>query len=130
MAKKAPDEVNTSAQEFFISCLSPATGPSVHVGPAPAFCVEGCSHCLVADTRFALAGITTQEEKVMLVLTRRVGEAIIIEGGIRVTVVSVQGEKVRVGIDAPPDVQVDRQEVHERRRVGEPFEVAVCMAGS
>lgn len=51
----------------------------------------------------------------MLVLMRRVGESIVIDGGIRVTVVSVQGEKVRVGIEAPPDVRVDRQEIHERR---------------
>ncbi len=51
----------------------------------------------------------------MLVLTRRVGETIVIEGNIRVTVVSVQGPKVRIGIDAPLDVQVDRAEVHERR---------------
>jgi carbon storage regulator len=51
----------------------------------------------------------------MLVLMRRVGESIVIDGGIRVTVVSVQGEKVRIGIEAPPDIRVDRQEVHERR---------------
>jgi carbon storage regulator len=51
----------------------------------------------------------------MLVLMRRVGESIVIDGGIRVTVVSVQGERVRIGIEAPPDVRVDRQEVHERR---------------
>jgi len=86
---------------------------------------------LVADTRFALAGITTQEEKVMLVLTRHAGETIVIEGDIRVTVVSVHGDRVRIGIDAPPEVQVDRQEVHERRRfAGEPSEMAVCMAGA
>ena len=51
----------------------------------------------------------------MLVLLRRVGETIVIDSNIRVTVVSVQGEKVRLGIDAPPSVRVDRQEVHERR---------------
>jgi len=51
----------------------------------------------------------------MLVLMRRLGESIVIDGGIRVTVVSVQGERVRIGIEAPPDVRVDRQEVHERR---------------
>jgi carbon storage regulator len=55
------------------------------------------------------------EEKIMLVLTRRVGESIIIDTDIRVTVVSVTGEKVRIGIDAPPEIRVDRQEVHERR---------------
>ncbi len=51
----------------------------------------------------------------MLVLSRRIGEEIVIDGNIRVTIVNVQGNKVRIGITAPPDVAVDRQEVHERR---------------
>ena len=51
----------------------------------------------------------------MLVLTRRVGEEIVIDGNIRVTVVAVKGDKVRLGIIAPPSVAVDRKEVHERR---------------
>jgi len=51
----------------------------------------------------------------MLVLTRRVGEEIVINGNIRVTVVAVKGERVRVGVDAPPEVSVDREEVHNRR---------------
>ncbi len=51
----------------------------------------------------------------MLVLTRSVGETIVIDGNIRVTVMGVQGDRVRVGIDAPENVRVDRQEVHQRR---------------
>jgi carbon storage regulator len=51
----------------------------------------------------------------MLVLTRRVGEVIVIDNDIRVTVVAVRGERVRLGITAPDLVQVDREEVHERR---------------
>jgi carbon storage regulator len=51
----------------------------------------------------------------MLVLTRNVGEKIVIDGHIHVTVVAVKGNKVRIGIDAPEYVRVDRQEVHERR---------------
>jgi carbon storage regulator len=51
----------------------------------------------------------------MLVLSRRVGEAIVIEGGIRVTVVATKGGQVRLGIAAPPSVRVDREEVHGRR---------------
>jgi carbon storage regulator len=51
----------------------------------------------------------------MLVLSRRINEEIIIAGGIRVTVVSVKGDRVRIGIDAPPEVTVDRAEVHARR---------------
>ena len=52
----------------------------------------------------------------MLVLTRRVGEEVVIGGDIHVTIVAVQGGKVRLGITAPEGVPIDRQEVHERRR--------------
>jgi len=51
----------------------------------------------------------------MLVLTRNVGEKIIIDGNIQVTVIAVKGNKVRIGIEAPEHVRVDRQEIHERR---------------
>jgi carbon storage regulator len=51
----------------------------------------------------------------MLVLTRRVGEEIVIDGNIRVIVTAVKGDKVRLGISAPRSVPVDRKEVHERR---------------
>lgn len=52
----------------------------------------------------------------MLVLTRRVGEQIVIDGNIRLTVVSIKGDRIRLGIEAPPSVVVDRQEVHDRRQ--------------
>jgi carbon storage regulator len=51
----------------------------------------------------------------MLVLTRRVGEEIVIDGDIRITVTGVQGERVRIGVTAPASVRVDRREVHSRR---------------
>jgi carbon storage regulator len=51
----------------------------------------------------------------MLVLSRRLGEEIVIDGDIRLTVVAVHGDRVRLGITAPPEVKVDRAEVHERR---------------
>jgi carbon storage regulator len=51
----------------------------------------------------------------MLVLTRRVGEEIVIDGNIRVMVVAVNGDKIRLGIVAPSSVTVDRKEVHDRR---------------
>jgi carbon storage regulator len=54
----------------------------------------------------------------MLVLTRRPGEEIIIDNNIRLTVVSLKGDRVRIGIEAPPSVVVDRQEIHERRKQG------------
>jgi len=51
----------------------------------------------------------------MLVLSRRIGEEIIINDNIRVTIVAVKGDRVRLGVVAPRDVTVDRSEVHERR---------------
>ena len=51
----------------------------------------------------------------MLVLMRRVGEEIVIDGNIRVMVVAVKGDRIRLGISAPPSITVDRKEVHERR---------------
>lgn len=55
----------------------------------------------------------------MLILTRRVGEVLVIGDSIKVTVLSVQGNQVRIGIDAPKDVAVHREEVAERIRRGE-----------
>jgi carbon storage regulator len=52
----------------------------------------------------------------MLVLSRRPGEKICIGGNIWVTVVAVKGSCVRVGIEAPTDVIVDRSEIHTRRQ--------------
>jgi carbon storage regulator len=52
----------------------------------------------------------------MLVLSRKLGEQIVIDGNIRVTVVSIKGNQVRLGIEAPPSVMVDRSEVRERRQ--------------
>jgi carbon storage regulator len=51
----------------------------------------------------------------MLVLTRKVGEQLVIDDNIIVTIVSIDGNKVRLGIQAPRSVQVDRAEVHQRR---------------
>jgi carbon storage regulator len=61
----------------------------------------------------------------MLVLSRRVGEAIVIANTIRVVVLSVHGHQVRLGVTAPPDVRVDRQEVSERRAAGLEPDLAV-----
>ncbi len=54
----------------------------------------------------------------MLVLTRRPGEEIVINGNIRVTLVSVHGDRVRIGIVAPRSVVVDRAEISQRRKCG------------
>jgi carbon storage regulator len=62
----------------------------------------------------------------MLVLTRRIGEEIVIDGNIRVTVVAVHGNKVRLGVTAPDSVRVDRQEVSSRRSV-DGFTASDCL---
>lgn len=54
----------------------------------------------------------------MLILTRRVGETIIIGDNIKVTVLGVKGMHVRIGVDAPKDVAVDREELRERKEAG------------
>jgi carbon storage regulator len=53
----------------------------------------------------------------MLVLSRKVGEEIVIGDDIRLMIVSIQGDRVRLGISAPREVAVDRLEVHENRMI-------------
>ncbi len=48
----------------------------------------------------------------MLVLTRKVNEAIVIAGKVRVVVAEVRRDKVRLGVEAPRNVTVDREEIH------------------
>jgi carbon storage regulator CsrA len=55
-----------------------------------------------------------QEGQIMLVLTRRLGEEIVIADNIRVTILALSGQKVRLGIEAPASIQVVRQELRER----------------
>lgn len=50
----------------------------------------------------------------VLILTRKLGESLIIGKDIRVVVLEVRGKQVRIGIDAPEDVVVLREEVHQR----------------
>ena len=50
----------------------------------------------------------------MLMLTRRVGEKVIIDADIEVVVYRIQGQQVRLGIQAPPDVPVYREEIYRK----------------
>ena len=50
----------------------------------------------------------------MLVLTRKPGEALMLSDKVKVTVLEVKGKQVRLGIDAPPEVPVHREEIYER----------------
>lgn len=73
-----------------------------------------------------LGGVLAREafqvtkEKYMLILTRKVGESIVIDDDIKVTILGVKGMQVRIGIDAPKDVQVHREEIYKRIQAGSP----------
>jgi carbon storage regulator len=59
----------------------------------------------------------------MLILTRRVGESVVIGDDVSVTILGVKGNQVRIGVTAPMDVSVHRQEIYERikkEQSGEP----------
>jgi carbon storage regulator len=57
------------------------------------------------------------KELVMLVLSRRLNQAIVIAGHVRVTVLAISPSRVEIGVEAPPQVVVDREEIHQRRRL-------------
>ena len=50
----------------------------------------------------------------MLILTRRVGEKLVIGEKVTVTILSVKGKQIRIGIDAPHDISVHREEIFQR----------------
>ena len=51
----------------------------------------------------------------MLVLTRRKGEAVVIDDRVRVSVISLSRNRVRLAIEAPKDIVVDREEIHNAK---------------
>ena len=55
----------------------------------------------------------------MLILTRRAGETLVIGEDVRVKVLEVKGQLVRIGVTAPREVSVHREEIYERIRQGE-----------
>ncbi len=58
-------------------------------------------------------------EVCMLILTRKVGENLLIGDNISITVLSVRGNQVKIGVDAPKDVSVHREEIYHRIKEAE-----------
>jgi carbon storage regulator len=54
------------------------------------------------------------KERILLILTRRVNESLIVGEQVTVTVLAVKGNQVRIGINAPKDVAVHREEIYDR----------------
>ena len=48
----------------------------------------------------------------MLVLTRKIGETIVIDDNVKITVVQIKGKQVRIGIDAPKETKIHREEIY------------------
>lgn len=57
----------------------------------------------------------------MLVLSRKVGEAIVINDNIRITVVDIGQGRVKIGVHAPGNVSVDRQEIYDKKQLEKQF---------
>ena len=55
----------------------------------------------------------------MLILTRRVGESLMVGDDITITVLGVKGNQVRIGVNAPKDVAVHREEIYNRIQEGD-----------
>ena len=66
----------------------------------------------------------------MLILTRRIGETVMIGKDVSITVLRVKGNQVRLGVNAPKEVSVQREEIFQRMGDGEQVETESAAEGS
>lgn len=66
----------------------------------------------------------------MLVLSRRLNQTIVIAGRVRVTVLAITANRVELGVEAPLQIAVDREEIHLRRQVAQPAVAAEPESGT
>jgi carbon storage regulator len=78
---------------------------------------EGC--CQAGDSELENTSRNQSKESVMLVLSRKKNESIVINDSITIVVVEIRGDKVRLGIEAPKEVPVHRREVYEAIKRGD-----------
>lgn len=101
--RAAGNPVHDDGRFFTLSCRPRATSRLDRRTP------------VVIDTDWLRNGhYRTRGTKYMLILTRRVGEAVMIGDEVTITVLGVKGGQVRLGINAPKRVAVHREEVYER----------------
>jgi len=92
--------------------------------------VESNSRTVDAGHLSALHVNPIQEGHPMLVLTRRPGESIVIGNGIKITVVNIGPGRVKIGVEAPASVRVDRAEIHARILNEQASDVLNAVAGN
>jgi carbon storage regulator len=66
----------------------------------------------------------------MLILSRRLNQTIVIAGRVRVTVLAIAANRVELGVEAPLQIAVDREEIHLRRQEGQPALAAEPLSGT
>src|SRR5262249_20942905 len=76
---------------------------------------EGRSWPARAQEMLIMPSLACSRRNAMLVLMRRIGEKVVVNGDIGITVIGIKGDRVRLAFDAPKEVTVDREEIHERR---------------